>query len=308
MQRIDDREVLAFIEKTESFYPADANLASAQENRRFYDAMCEAFRAPRPANVTVEDKQIGQVPVRIYRPLNIPLDTPNKPEILYAHGGGFVVGGLDSHDDICAEIASRCGIVLTALDYRLVPEHAFPAQLDDMEYVFDEMSQQKSHIITMGDSAGGHLCAGLALRRRRQAKTMPQAQILIYPGLGGDLSLPSYTQNAEAPLLRTKDLLAYRQSAEDASLDDIQSQEAAPLTAGDFSSLPETYVFSADIDPLRDDGRLYVERLTQAGVKAHWRNDAQLVHGYLRGRYMSSRIAQAFDAICECVSDYSERM
>jgi len=302
MHRIDDKEVLAFIEKTESFYPADANLASPQENRRFYDTMCEAFLAPRPTNIMAEDKQIGDVPVRIYRPPNT---NPERPEILYAHGGGFVVGGLESHDDICAEIAARCGIVLTAVDYRLSPEYAFPAQLDDMEMVFNTISQHTRRIITMGDSAGGHLCAGLSLRQRRKTALMPQAQILIYPGLGGDLSLPSYTQNAEAPLLRTKDLLAYRQTTKEIQQDVIKIQEAAPLQATDFSSLPQTHVFTADIDPLRDDGRLYVELLTKAGVKAIWRNDAQLVHGYLRGRHMSKRIALAFDAICESVLDLS---
>jgi len=298
MQRIDDQEILSFIEKTEQFYPADANLASAQENRRLYDAMCAAFRQPRPATITVEERQINHVPIRIYRPRQI---SPQAPEILYAHGGGFVVGGLDSHDDICAELATHCGLVLTSIDYRLAPEHAFPAQLDDMAIVFDNMIQHNRRIITMGDSAGGHLCAGLALRCRRQLKLLPHAQILIYPGLGGDMNLPSYQQNAEAPLLRTKDLAAYRTAAPEDILDAGQREEAFPLSTSDFSSLPPTYVFTADIDPLRDDGRLYVERLSEAGIKAFWRNDAQLVHGYLRGRWMSQRIARAFDAICDSV-------
>jgi len=302
MHRIDDKEILDFIARTESFYPADANLATAEENRRLYDAMCVEFRQPRPTSVAVEDRQISHVPIRIYRPEGSPKESDAQhPEILYAHGGGFVVGGLDSHDDICAEIAARCGLVLTSFYYRLAPEYPFPAQLDDMAIVFDDMQRRNHRIITMGDSAGGHLCAGLALRLRRQSNVMPQAQILIYPGLGGDMSLPSYKQNAEAPLLRTKDLAAYRAAVGQEILDAVQREESAPLSASDFSSLPPTYVFSADIDPLRDDGRVYVERLQEAGVKAEWRNDAQLVHGYLRGRLMSRRIACAFDAICDCV-------
>jgi len=303
MHRISDCEIIAFIEKTEHFYPADANLASTHENRRFYDAMCAAFLCPRPATVTVEDSYISHVPIRIYQPQSESLASSenalDRPIILYAHGGGLVVGGLDSHDDICAEIADQCALTTIAFDYRLAPEHPFPAQLDDMETVYDGLVKKSAPVITMGDSAGGHLCAGLALRLRRQGKPMPKAQILIYPGLGGDLSLPSYHENAEAPLLRTKDLLAYRTSAEaENTLNEIQREEAAPLMAADFSQLPPAYVFTADIDPLRDDGKLYVERLNAAGIKAIWHNDAQLVHGYLRGRHMSQRIGNAFRAIC----------
>jgi len=305
MNHIDDAEIIAFIDKTESFYPADANLASAQENRRFYDAMCIAFCQKRPATIAVEDSRIMHVPIRTYRPKNA---KPDKPHILYAHGGGFVVGGLESHDDICAEIADQSGLVVTAVDYRLAPEHPFPAQLDDMAIVFNAMSDDNNCLITMGDSAGGHLCASLALRQRRLGKTMPIAQILIYPGLGGDLSLPSYHENAEAPLLRTKDLLAYRHVGAQLLIDEMQKQEAAPLAATDFSSLPVTHVFTADIDPLRDDGRLYVEYLLAAGIKATWRNDAQLVHGYLRGRHMSWRIKAAFTAICDAVKAEAFRL
>jgi len=298
MYKIDDPEVIAFIEKTEEFYPADANLASVQENRRLYDAMCAAFRQPRPATMKVKDGKIQHVPIRTYTPEHVTADT----QIIYLHGGSLVLGSRDSHDDVCAEIADASGLILTSVDYRLAPEHAFPAPLDDVETVWDALSCTTRRIIVMGDSAGGHLSAGLCLRLRRLGKPMPIGQILIYPGLGGDLSLPAYQENANAPLLRTKDIQAYRAGVREVPVDAADAQEIRPLRTMDFSGLPPTYVFTADIDPLRDDGRIYVERLRAAGINAWWRNDAQLVHGYLRGRHTSRRIAMAFRAICASVS------
>lgn len=298
---IDDPEVLAFIGKTEASYPADANIATVEQNRRYYDDMCAVFRQPRPETVTVEDTKIGQVPIRCYRPAE---DKPGLPEVLYVHGGGFVVGGLDSHDDVCAEIAEATGMRVTSVDYRLAPEHRYPAQIDDVETVWRHLAKTAPRLIAVGDSAGGNLCAALSLRMRRLDGPLPIAQVLIYPGLGGDLSWPSYDENAEAPLLRTSDILAYRHHRPpEETLSPQQREEISPLQAANFAGLPPSWIFTADVDPLRDDGEHYVARLVAAGVKAEWRNHAQLVHGYLRGRVMSRRIKAAFDEICAAISE-----
>jgi acetyl esterase len=298
---IDDPEILAFIAKTEASYPADSNVATVEENRRNYDAMCAVFRQKRPDSVQAIDASISGVPVRHYLPDGA---SDDRPAVLYCHGGGFVVGGLESHDDVCAEIAAHTGFKVTAVDYRLAPEHRFPAQLDDVETVWRQRASENPRMIAVGDSAGGNLCAGLALRMRRLGGPMPIAQVLIYPGLGGELSWPSYIENAEAPLLRTSDLKAYHDavSNERAPLPH-ELEEREPLKATDYAGLPRSFVFTADVDPLRDDGKVYVDRLTKAGVAAVWRNHDQLVHGYLRGRTMSRRIREAFTEICEAVSD-----
>jgi acetyl esterase len=155
-------------------------------------------------------------------------------------------------------------------------------------------------LIAVGDSAGGNLCAALSLRMRRLSGPMPIAQVLIYPGLGGDLSWPSYIDNAEAPMLRTADLSAYRDAySTSGQRIDQEIEEISPLKAKDFTGLPASWVFTADIDPVRDDGKVYAQRLQAAGVHAEWFNHAQLVHGYLRGRVMSRRIRTAFDEICQ---------
>ncbi|MDO5703685.1 MAG: alpha/beta hydrolase [Paracoccus sp. (in: a-proteobacteria)] len=278
---IRDPQVLDFIAATEAAYPPETNDASAVENRRYYDAMCAVFRAPRPEGLPVSDRMIGGVPCRVYG-----AETPVF--VLYLHGGGFVVGGLDSHDDICAELADATGLQVIAVDYRLAPEHRWRAAFDDVQAVWDALDRSG---IVAGDSAGGGLAASLCLSRPAR---MPLAQVLIYPALGGDGSAPSYRENAEAPLLRTTDLAAYHTAAHGAGPVDPLS---APLRAYDLSGLPPALIVTADVDPLRDDGRDYTARLGAAGVAAQWRNEADLPHGYLRARRISDRARRSFQAI-----------
>ena len=269
--RVTDPEVLAFIARTEAAYPAEANLAAAAENRRYYDAMCALFRAPRPAGVTVTDTVIAGVASRRYMPAP---EAAERPFMLYSHGGGYMLGSLDSHDDICAEIAARGGLEVVATDYRLAPEHIYPAQLDDVSAVWLALTASGRPGLVAGDSAGGNLSAALCLRMRRLGAAMPIGQALVYPSLGGDKTAPSYSENAEAPLLRTSDLthyaLSYTGGDPSAHAGD---PELSPLRATDFSGLPPALVVTADVDPLRDDGPAYVAALRGAGVEAQWRNE-----------------------------------
>lgn len=299
---ITDPEVLAFIARSEAAYPADANSASVEENRRFYDAMCALFRARRPAGVTVADETIAGIPIRRY----VPAAPAPGLFLLYAHGGGYILGSLDSHDDICAELADRCRTEVISVAYRLAPEHVYPAQLDDLTAVWLAETATDRQGIVIGDSAGGNLSAALCLRMRRTAGPMPRAQVLIYPELGGDLSAASYTENADAPLLRRSDLLHYADIYTGGDLAIRRTDpEASPLRATDFAGLPPALVVTADIDPLRDDGQAYVAALKSAGIHAVWRNEPQLVHGYLRARHQSARAAASFAAICDWVIPYA---
>ncbi|PYE81354.1 alpha/beta hydrolase [Pseudoroseicyclus aestuarii] len=293
---ITDPEVLRFIEMTEAAYPPEANGADAAENRRLYDAMCALFRAPRPEGLAVRDETAAGVPIRRYSPEG----HAAGPFVLYAHGGGFVVGSLDSHDDVCAELAVATDCEVVSVDYRLAPEHLFPAQIEDVAAVWLAETAQGRPGIVMGDSAGGTLSAALCLRMRRLEGPMPLAQVLIYPGLGGDTDAPSYTQNAEAPLLRARDVTGYAATITGGDLALKRSEpEASPLRAGSFAGLPPALIVTADVDPLRDDGTAYHAALTEAGIRAQLRNEPQLVHGYLRARHGSARAAASFAAICD---------
>lgn len=280
---ITDPQVLNFIARTEAAYPAEANGATAADNRRYYDTMCAVFQGPRPPGLPVEDRPLGGVPCRIY-------GAETAVAVIYIHGGGFVVGGLDSHDDVCAEIADATGLQVVAVDYRLAPEHRWPAQIRDVEAVWQALDRPA---VVVGDSAGGNLAAALCLSR--QGQRQPLGQVLIYPGLGGDRSAPSYSVNAEAPMLRTVDLDSYKVALHGEG--PITDPLAQPLRAPDLHGLAPAFIVSADVDPLRDDGRDYASRLSQAGVAADWRNEPELPHGYLRARRDCDRARRSFQSI-----------
>lgn len=298
-----DPEITRFIER----YLAASSLSTATsiaQQRRDYEALLRQFSYPHPPGVTCDDSQTegrhGVIPLRHYR--RGPGD--DSALILFIHGGGFILGSLDSHDDVCAELCAATGYDLVSVDYRLSPEFFHPAQLDDVEDAFVALGHENT--ILAGVSAGGTLAAALCHRLRRE-ETGPAGQVLIYPGLGGELfDLDSYRDNAEAPLLSSADIRFYREArcaGDDLPLDD---PEFYPLAASDFSGCPPTIALSADVDPLRDDARLYVEKLQAAGVAARWINEAGLVHDYLRARHVSKRAGAAFARICGAIEELAD--
>lgn len=302
MAQVTDPEVLAFIEKTEALCSVTLDPTDFVTYRRHYDRMADAFRRPRPPEIAVHDAPLAGVPLRHYRPAG----AADRPLVLYAHGGGLVVGSLDSHDDVCAELAAAAALEVVAVDYRLAPEHRLPAQLDDVAAAWAALTAGGRPGIVAGDSAGATLVAGLCLRLRALGAAQPLAQVLIYPGLGGDRSAPSYIENAEAPLLRTADIGLYGKLYLGDAPELADLPEISPLKATDFAGLPPALIVTADVDPLRDDGAAYAAALGGAGVPAVWRNEDQLVHGYLRARHMSRRAAESFAAISAYVRQAGE--
>lgn len=281
-----DREVQAFLERVAEFYPPDATSLSIAEQRATYDRMCAAFDAPRPEGVVVTDRAISGVNCRIYDVKGA------RGTVLYCHGGGFILGSLDSHDSICAELCAGAGMRLVAVDYRLSPEHPFPQDLDDALSVFDALtSDAGQRIVLAGDSAGGNLVAAVAHARRGHPALA--GQLLIYPGLGGAHTLPSYVNHSDAPGLSTRDMAFYQEMRSGGR--DVSGDAAfAPLRDHDFSGLPPTVVITAECDPLSSDGEAYVARLSAAGVAAIWREEPGLVHAYLRARHVSARAGASF--------------
>ncbi len=296
-----DEEIWAFIDRTESFYPPDTVEADIATQRRIYDKMCAAFRQERPSGITVQDEKIaggGQgVPVRRYRPDRA---EESRVTVIYCHGGGFVVGGLESHDDVCAEIAAATGFPVVSVDYRLCPEHPHPAAFNDVLTVFEAISAEGHPVILSGDSAGGNLAAAVSLAVRNRDNT-PIGQVLIYPGLGGEtMGLPSYREEAHAPLLTTRDVMFYKKVRVAGEVPH-GDPTYAPLSERNLSGAPPCVIVTADCDPLRDDGATYVKRLQDAAVKAEWINEPGLVHGYLRARTSSARAKQSFARICDAI-------
>ncbi len=305
--KITDPEILEYIRLVHENYPPNPNELSAEKDRQCYDRLCAYFQGDRPDDVIVEDAVVEaqspnrDLPVRRYRTGSRQAD--ERPILLYFHGGGFIVGGLESHDSICAELCVNSGLEVVALDYRLAPEHLFPAALDDAQATYLQLLNEGRPVIVGGDSAGGNLAVGVCLRAKRLGFGMPFGQLLIYPGLGGDPGKGSYIENAEAPMLTRADCIhyfrVYSGGQERGVTDD---PELSPLLADNFVGLPPAAVFGADVDPLRDDASNYARRLREDGISVRHSNDEQLVHGYLRARRISSRAAKSFAAICDSLS------
>jgi acetyl esterase len=299
--RLIDEEVWAFIRRTHACFPPEAAQIPLPRQRQIYDAMCREFHPGRPGNVQVEDfvVQSAERPltVRSYRRS----ETAPHATIVYYHGGGFILGGLDSHDDICAELCAQSGYEVLSPDYRLAPEHLHPAAFDDAAATFAWAAAASDRpILLCGESAGGNLAAAVA-HATRNASRQAVGQVLVYPSLGGDVSDGSYVAHADAPMLSTRDTLFYRavRFAPGAYAEDVR---VAPLADTDFSRLPPTIVFTAQCDPLSSDGEAYRDRILRAGGKAAWHEEAGLVHSYLRARRMSRKAAQAFDRIVSALS------
>lgn len=296
-----DAETWAFIKRTAAWYPDDTVDKTVAEQRDIYDAMCREFFTGYPDGVTATNRSIDagahQIPIRCYRKAA----SESGAQIVFYHGGGFVVGGLESHDDVCAELCDRTGFPVTSIDYRMSPEHPFPACFTDaMAGLRWATANSDLPIVVVGDSAGGNLTAAVNHAVRKEAR-QPIGQVLIYPGLSGDFDNGSYVTHAEAPLLNRRDLEFYR-SIRSPEIDVTGDPRAAPLADTDFSGLPPTVIISAECDPISDDGRHYRDAIIAAGGKAVWTNEKGLVHGYLRARHTVKRARDSFTRIVDAVS------
>ena len=300
-----DAETWAFIERTNSYYPPDTIDYTIAQQREIYDRMCREFFAGYPQGVAVETSAIAtpthDIPIRTYRSAQQAAVT-----VLYVHGGGFILGGLDSHDDVCAELCARTGYEVVSVDYRLAPEHLHPAAFDDTMSAFEWAAANRDHpIVLCGDSAGGNLCAAVSHATRGHSKR-PVGQVLIYPGLGGDRSKGSYVKHAEAPMLTVRDLEFYkniRTGGADGTGDITQS----PLADADFANLPPTVLITAQCDPLSSDGEAYRDSVIAAGGRAYWIEEPGLVHGYLRARHTVGRARASFTRIVDAVAALGQR-
>lgn len=288
-------DIRAFIAKTDAAYPPDAVNFTVTEQRRFYDTLCAAFSPPHPEGMRSEDLTIAGVPCRRYTP-TAPRDGVTA---VYFHGGGFIVGGLHSHDSICAELAQGAQVTLIAVDYRLVPEHRHPAAYDDCAAVVAAIAGPK---ILIGDSAGANLAASISATAAG-ARGDIAGQVLIYGGFGRDTGLPSYRRHAFAPGLTLADVEYYGEMRFDGGRPD-KDVTAVPLDAEEFGDLPPTALFSAEADPLASDSVEYAARLAEAGVPVAFTEEPGMIHGYLRARLMSegarssfARITRALDAL-----------
>lgn len=244
-------------------------------------AVFKAARVPLEIPVhEVRDIDAGGVPCRLYRPSA----ERGVPLVVYLHGGGWVVGDLDTHDHICRTIARNAGMAVLSVDYRLAPEHKFPAALDDAqsatEWAFknaDSLGVDPGRLAIAGDSAGGNLAAVVAQRRVVPLKY----QVLIYPAVDMSMTLPSIETNAEGPTL-TKKMMQWFIDHYLRHEGDKLDVAASPILAPDevLSSVPPALVITSEFDPLCDDGEEYGKRLAKNGVNASVVRFNGTLHGF----------------------------
>ena len=291
-QSLIDAPTHAFIAKTDASYPPDTATLTIADQRAIYDRMCRAFHRGYPPGITAEDRAIAGVPCRIY-------PGAGPATVIYLHGGGYVVGGLDSHDDVCAEIRAATGLTVISVDYRLSPENQHPTAFQDACAV---IVATPGPLVLAGDSAGGNLAAAAA-HALRDPRIL--GQVLIYPGLGGDPAKGSYVTHANAPMLTAADLTFYAGIRHGGTAPPPGDPTIFPLHDKDFTGLPMTLAIGAECDPLHDDAPQYAAAIQAAGGRAHAVTATGLVHGYLRARAMVPRAAASFDQITTTIAAFA---
>ncbi len=279
------------------------------EQRAIWHEFCLSINRPAPLTLVVENRELTvngiTLPIRIYRPVT----DQSVPITVYIHGGGWVVGDLDTNDTVAWGLAEGTGTAVVSIHYRLAPEHPYPAAFDDCYAIVEWISEQAStfggdgsRLAVCGDSAGGNLSAAISLAARDRGGPVVAAQGLIFPVLGLDMDLPSYRENGEGYGL-TKESMAFYL---DAYLPDTSQVDAyaMPLLANDLSNLPPTLVHTAEFDPLRDEGKLYADKLAAAGNDVTYRMGEGMTHSFIRARFDGTAVTAEFQFIVDFLKKY----
>ncbi|RRO19868.1 alpha/beta hydrolase [Saccharopolyspora rhizosphaerae] len=260
-------------------------LADAATARR--SASARGRQRPRPDVQRVEERLIPgsygvDVPVRIYWPST----EVGVPVVVYFHGGGWVVGDLETHDSFARSMANGTGAVVISVDYRLAPEHRYPAAVEDAYSATvwaaahaEELGGDASRLAVAGDSAGGNLATVTALQCQERGTPDLAFQLLLYPVTDHDFSTPSYVDSGPDCLLTKQDMMWFwDEYAPDLEVRD--HPHASPLRADDLTGLPPAHVLTSGRDPLRSEGQRYAERLAEAGVPTSTQHCQGLFHGF----------------------------
>jgi acetyl esterase len=278
-----DSALQAYLDASALITPTDDSL---EARRHAFAKACRYFTPAKPEGLQIDDQVVDGLRIRLYRPMQ---EKPpgGWPTVLYLHGGGWNMGDHQTHDWFVFALAKRLQIAVIAVDYRLAPEHPFPAPLDDALKIWLTLrggywqGLSRERLAVAGDSAGGSLAAGLCVALRQQGLPQPRMQALACPVLSARADFASMNEHAHAPMLTTTGLML---SLDDYVPDRISREDsrALALELEDFSGLADAFVGVAQFDPLFDQGRAYAQALTQAGVPASFHVGEKLVHASLR--------------------------
>lgn len=279
--------------------PSWSELPPAQ-SREIFNSFNDLF-GDRPAVAEVRELRTpDNIPLRLYRPVDVSV----LPAIVYFHGGGWVLGNLETHDALCRRLAIASHRAVVAVDYRLAPEHPYPAAFEDCfsatEYVITHSGQlgiDPQHIALAGDSAGGNLVAAVSLRARDARLSNIDSQVMLYPVVSPDFETESY-RNFGTDYMLTRDSMEWfwKQYLGGLDSEKIAGARYASLLDHDLNDLPATLLLTAEYDVLRSEGEAFAKRLLEAGndlTTAQWDG---MLHGFIHfsGRFEEGRRAIAY--------------
>jgi len=298
-----DPQAKAFLDQAAAAGTPPLHALPVPEARQAIRAL---FAVDTPESVAkVEDRKIsgpaGQIPIRLYTPQGKgPL-----PVLVFFHGGGWVIGDLETHDNTCRELANGAGCIVVAVDYRLAPEHKFPAAPEDCYAATKwvalnaaSFGGDPARIAIGGDSAGGNLAAAVGVMAADRGAPTFVHQLLIYPVTNYAFDTPSYRENADGYLL-TKEGMTWFWGHYLKTDEDGQNAYASPLRARDCRRVPPAFVITAEFDPLRDEGEAYAARLQEAGVPVEVKRYNGMIHGFFS---LGHIMAQGKQAVADAVA------
>ena len=263
----------------------------------------------RPKDLMVTEKKFetdyGDVETRIYRSINA---SQESPLLVYMHGGGWIIGDLNSHDAVCVDIALDCNITVLAIGYDLAPEHPYPVALNQCSWIYKEIcnhpgvySVDGNKIAVGGDSAGGNLALALCLKMRSEGFKLPLSQLLIYPCVDLDFNNPSYLKHANAPFLDKDSMIWIWNTYLENNLD-TRDPLVAPAFEESYEGLPPALIVSAELDPLAHEGKILAKRFIDENVPCMYFECKGLIHGFIRCRDESIQAALEFRRLTKSLS------
>ena len=280
-----DPELAAFLEREKKLPPRSA--MTIAETREFMRQRV-ALAGVAPAMHAVQDRALAGVPCRIYTPY----DEAEPPVLVYFHGGRFISGDLETHDPLCRTLAAESGCCIVAVDYRLAPEHPFPAAVEDALAVVKFATANHDRVAVGGDSAGANLAAVAALEMRARLA----GQLLIYPMIDAVCGTRSYQEFAAGFGPGAHDMQRGWREYVPVSVD-LRNPQVSPVHADELAELPPALILTAECDTLRDEGEIFAARLQAANVRLTLSRYDGAIHGFLQ---LGAVTSLARDAITEC--------
>ena len=301
-----DPQLKAYLDALEAQGAPPLNSVPVDVARKMYEKGAEQTRGEPPELLAVEELVIPGPETELKAWLYRPSEQQDLPLLVYFHGGGFTIGSLQSHDAVCRYLSKETECLVLSVDYRLAPEHKYPAAVEDAWAATcwavnnaKKLGGDPDRVAVGGDSAGGNLAAIVCLMAREAGDPQLACQLLIYPGIDMSCSLPSHDTFADGYRL-TRDLITWFYQAYFTKDDDVTDWRASPINAHSLAGLPPAFILSAGFDPLQDENKSYAYKLEAAGVAVVHSHYPDMIHGFVT---MPGILSQAREALRECAAE-----